>query len=409
MKVLLVNNHFSNTGGADVYTYRLGKLLLDKGHQVFYFATDKKPYFEEDYPYAKFFPKYTDLFSMPKNQLLKYGFKSFYSFEAGEKISMLLEEIRPDIVHINCIFYKLTPSVLIPCYKRNIPVVMTLHGPQMMCPSIKMMKESKYYCNEGHCIGGNPWGCIKYKCADNSLIKSIGMVGEYLFRNTLGFYNNIAYFICPSNAVAELAERSGIKSSKLRVINNFIPQDAFDREPKYTNNGYFLFVGRLFKEKGAHYLIEAMRKLPEDLVLHIAGDGVEEENLRNQALEYGLENINFKGFLTGKELEEEYKNCIATILPCNWFENFPTTVLESFTYGKPSLASNIGGIPEIIEDGVNGFLFEPGNSDQIAECILKFYENRDFAVQAGKNARIKAEKLYTPEKYYEKLMEIYKL
>ena len=407
MRILLINNYFSNTGGADVYTYRVGQLLRENGHEVFFFATDQKPYFEDNYEYSSYFPRNIDYKSLSKLELIKHNFRPFYNFEAEAKLDKFIKLIKPDLIHCNCIFFNLTPSVLNAAYKNNIPVAMTLHGPQLMCPSVKMMYKSEVYCKDKYCVSGNPIHCITNKCLNKSYIKSIGITTEFIFRKIHGLYSKISAYICPSQAILDLAQMSGIDSNRLFLINNFVDRSLFTNEVQDSNRGYFLFVGRLSKEKGAHYLIEAMTKLPKDIKVHIVGTGQEEENLKLQAKQHNLSNIEFMGFKSGKELEEEYKNCRGTIIPCDWFENFPTTVIESFTYGKPVIGSRIGGIPEMIDDNINGLIFETGNTDQLSQAIYKLYSNNNLVQEMGNQGRLKAHRHYTPEVYYTKLIKVY--
>ena len=407
MKILLVNNHFSNSGGAELYTLNLGNLLQKNGHEVFYFATDKKPYFEENYKYAEYFPEYIEYQDLSNIQLIKKAFAPFYNKEAEEKMELMLERIRPDIVHINCIFFKLTPSILKPCYKRNIPVIITTHGPQLICPSVKMMYKSELFCKDKLCIYGNPMYCIINKCCDGSLIKSTGLAAEFIYRRIHGLYNKISHYISPSQVLANLTIESGVDKNKVTCINNFVKDELFEIIPTYNKGDYFLFVGRLSREKGVSELLEAMTRLPKEIKLKIAGIGPEGNELKKMKKELALSNVEFLGFMVGEELELLYKNCIATILPCNWFENFPTSVIESFVYAKPVIGTRIGGIPEMVEDYKTGLTFELKNIEEMAAKIKEIYDNDELTLEMGKNAREKAENKYSPNLYYEKLIKIY--
>ena len=149
-----------------------------------------------------------------------------------------------------------------------------------------------------------------------------------------------------------------------------------------------------------------MSRLPESR-LHIAGTGPYEKNLEELAKKLNLNNVEFLGYKTGMELENEYKYSIANILPCNWFENFPTGILESFIYGKPVIASNVGGIPGMINNNETGILFEPGNVVELKEAIQRLHSDLSFAVQMGMNARAEAELKFHPQIYYQKLLSIY--
>ena len=387
MKILLINDFFSDVGGAETYTYGLAKILEKNGHEAFFFSTDYQPYFIENYKYAKYFPKYIDFSSLAKTALPQYAIRFFYNFEAERKLDVYLKEIKPDIIHCSSVINYLTCSMLKACNKNNIPVVMTFHGARL----IENKNDTKYL--------------EKDKTCKNKLVKIAEEI-EFLFRKTHKLYDTIAYFICPSQATYKLALEANIKKEKLVVVNNFISELYFKFQPEYTNKGYFLFVGRLVKEKGVHYLLEAMNRLP-NIKLHIVGKGLEEDNLKKQAKQLGLSNVEFLGFKTGIELEEQYKNCIANILPCNWFEIFGLTIVESFAYGKPVIASNVGAIPEIIKSGKQGIIFEPGNVDELTEAIKKLHSDNELAIEMGKNARLKAESLYDPQVHYNHLIEVY--
>ena len=406
MKILLVNNYFGNFGGAENSTFRTGKILQQKGHEIYYFAVNKSPFFIQDYEYAHFFPEYVNYNGLSKLQLLKHILRPFYNIEAEQKLDKYLKKIKPDIVHLNCIIYHLSPSVINACNKNNIPVIMTVRDPFLVCPNSALMINAESYCKQEICIKGNPIFCVLNKCTDNSFINSFISTSEFLFRQIHGLFNKIPMFICTSEATLNLLKRARIEERKLICINNFIDDSYFKIHPQYDNKGYFLFAGRLAREKGVDVLLKAMAQLP-DIKLKIIGSDTEDNELKKLSAELKLNNVEFLGFKSGKELEEEYKNCIATILPSNYFETFGLTIIESFAYGKPVIGSNIGGIPEIIDDGENGILFEPGNSNQLARAINKLHLNNALSMKMGKNGRIKAEMKYNSEIYYSKLINAY--
>lgn len=408
MRILIVNNFFSSYGGAEIVLQQESSLLKENGHQVFFFSINKQPLFEKDYEYTDYFPEYIDYKALSKIQSARYFFKAFYNFEAESKLKKFIMKIKPDIVHCHNIHYHLTPSVLKACYNNNIPVVMTLHDSRLMCPGGTLMIKPGRMCKYEFCVTGNPLYCLAYKCKDDKLISSFMVTVENLFNKTGKFYKDISFFICPSKAIYNLAKKSGIKETKLKLIHHYINDSFFNMIPEYSNNGYFLFVGRLSKEKGLNYLLEAMNKLP-DVKLHIVGNGPEEENLRKQAMQLGLNNVEFKGYKSGKDLEIEYKNCIASILPCYWFETFGLTIAETFTYGKPVIASRIGAIPEFVENGKTGITFEPGNINEMAASIKKLHLDNDLVIKMGKQCRNTAEKLFSAKTHYNNLISIYNL
>lgn len=406
MRILLVNNFWGNFGGAEKSTYKTGNILKNKGHEIFFFATNKQPLFEENYKYAKYFPRFMDYNSLTKIEALKYITKPFYNFDAEQRLIRYIKEVKPNIVHCNCIIYYLTSAVLNACYKENIPVVMTLRDPFLSCPNVALMLGAKEYCRSELCVSGNPIHCLVHKCVDISLINSSISVAEFLFRKIHKLYDKVSAFICTSNATLELTSRSGIDRNKLVCINNFLEDSLLNIAPEYSNKGYFLYAGRLAREKGVNYLLHTMSRLPE-VKLHIVGTGPEENELKELANKLSLKNVEFLGFKSGEELELEYRNCIASILPSNYFETFGLSIVESFAYGKPVIGSNIGGIPEVIDNGVNGIIFEPANVDELTDAIRKLYKNQELAQEMGKKGKIKAKTQYNSDVYYSKLIDVY--
>jgi len=277
----------------------------------------------------------------------------------------------------------------------------------LVCPAVKLLYKNKKPCENVYCKNGNFIQCLLNNCTQNLESAFRKTFRAYIANNRL---KNIDYFITPSKALMALMIKNNdyVNENNITTINNFLSRNEFDyREPEYINKGYFLYIGRLSREKGVHYLLQAIKDLPRDIEIHIVGNGNEELNLKNFANRYNLNQVKFLGHKNRQEIKEELKNCISTILPCNWFENFPTTNLESFINGKPVIASNIGGIPEQVEHNKTGLLFEPANIEQLKECIMKYRNNPDLVIEHGKNAYNKAIDNYSQEKYYESLLSIY--
>lgn len=404
MKILFVNNFFSSYGGAEKLMLNQAKLLSKNGHSVEFFATDREPFANAEYDYKKYFTRYTDYKRLGSFESIKVLPKILYNIESECALMNLITRVKPDIVHCHNIYYHLTPSVITACKRLKVPVVMTLHDPRLMCPGGTMMLKSETYCNGEHCIKGNPLFAMLYRCRNSSLAQSIVSTLEYTINKVSGIYDYVSLFICPSRAIYNLAQSSGIEQNRLAVLNNFIADELIKPSPVYSNKGYFLYAGRLAREKGVHYLIEAAKFLPKNIEFHIVGSGPEEESLKQTA----SPNIKFSGYLESEELKKEYNGCIATILPCNWFETFGLTIAESFAYGKPVIASNIGAIPELVSHGIDGFLFEPGNAQQLSHYVYKLYTELELAALMGKSARHKAKRLFGPDLHYKDLVKIYK-
>jgi len=403
MKILYVNQLFKQKAGTELIAINTYEIFKKRGHDVYFFASKSESYYEKEYEYLNLFPQGVN----NTIEYLKYPLKYYWNFEAAKNLENMIKLVKPDIVHFHSF---ISPSVLAVCKQRNIPAVMTLHMMPSQCPSTIFLYKNKNICSNFKCKNGNYWNCILNRCANDSIERSVRKsLLSYILDKT-NAYSAISYFICPSNALKNYVNQTNICKEKNRIItiNNFLSDNELNTVPNYSNKGYFLYIGRLSKEKGLDYLLKAMKDLPRNIELHIVGAGQEEENLKRFAKDNNLKNVHFLGFKNREEIKEEYQNCIATILPCNWFENFPTTNMESFINGKPVIASNIGGIPEQVEHNKTGLQFEPTNIEQLKECILKYWSNLQLVIEHGKNAYCKAKEQYTTARYYNELLDVYK-
>jgi glycosyltransferase involved in cell wall biosynthesis len=404
--VLIVNNFFSNVGGAENSTYRTGRLLSARGHDVWYFATDKGPLFEPNYVYTRFFPAYTDYNALSFPRSLALLQKPFYNFEARRNIAAMIEEVSPDVVHLNGIVYQLTPSVIAPCVRRDIPVVMTLRDAFLFCPSIAMMFRAQRYCRDEYCVKGSALNCIRYRCVDGRLVNSVVAAAEFLFRRAHRLYDKVVLFICTSEAMFSLARRSGISEHRLTVISNFVEDTWLSEAVSPTDSGYFLYAGRLTREKGIGDLIRAAALVP-DIQVRIVGRGPMSEAYTVLARKLGADNVHFAGFKTGEALIEEFLCCTAVVMPSDYFEAFGLTAIEAYSYGKPVIGARVGGIPETVEQGVSGLLFSPGDHRALAECMRYLHVNRAAAAVMGGAGRRKVCERYNAGAHYEKLIRAY--
>ena len=187
-------------------------------------------------------------------------------------------------------------------------------------------------------------------------------------------------------------------------IPNFVQVESF--VPNYDSENYFIYFGRLSEEKGIRTLIKAMEKNWKTKLL-VVGDGVLKNELKKYAEDKGLTNIIFTGYKSGDELNDLIRNAMFTIVPSECYENCPMAILESFAMGKPVIGSNIGGIPELISDGFDGLLFEPGNTMDLRDKMLYLSNNPGKIKEMGKQGREKVEKLYNIELHYQKINKIY--
>lgn len=402
MNILLLNNYHYLRGGSERVFFDEIQLLGARGHKATSFARNHTETISSEY--EEFFPEDIKTDSIHLSwKALKTLKEIMYSAKAKNSLHELLKRFPADIAHAHNIYGRLTSSVLDLLTRMDIPIVMTLHDYKLICPNYRMLNNGQI-CEA--CTGKHFYKSLINKCHKNSILASMVYALESYFCHRLGKYtNNINFLIAPSHFIKNKFVQLGWSQERVIYLPNFIALSSFD--PDFNPGKYFLYLGRLSTEKGILTMINSFMMLEDSNArLLIAGQGPARTKLEEKADEDPR--IRFVGHLSGNELKEMIKKSIAVIVPSEWYENAPITILESFAYGKPVVGSRIGGIPEMISDGVNGHLFEPGNADDLRgklELMLSMTDAR--IIEMGKAARQKVERDYNPEIHYEGLMNIY--
>lgn len=362
MKVLLVNKFHYRKGGSETYYFTLAEALKARGHEVVFFAMqDEKnlPCEQEEY--------------FVSNASVNGGMKSklnmllhmTYSREAYSKMKKLLKAEQPDLVILNLVHKQITLSILdaIKEYDAKLPVFWTMHDLIAVCPSYSMRDGSGNICEK--CLGGDYSHCVKNKCIKGSTLMSVLSAYEAEYIRRKKWYDKVDLFICPSEFYRKKLMEGNFTKSPIVTMRNPLPLDTVF-EQNEQNEGYVLYFGRLSPEKGVKTLIEAAKLCGCHLV--ILGTGPQEEELK--AFAEGSDNIEFKGFQTGEALKNYVRNSRCVVLPSEWYENGPYSAMEAMAMGKPLIVSGNGGLPELVEDGVNGFVYDKSMED-LAHSIEK--------------------------------------
>lgn len=365
MKVLLIDVYNFNKGGAETVCFNTGKLLEEHGHKVVYF-TLKWPQ-NNPSPYSKYFPESKETRKGPLRQV-KNLVNYFYHFEAAKKIEELIKVEKPDIAHIHLMWGQITPSILPVLKKYNIPVLFTVHDYRLVCPAYTFRDGKGRICED--CKGKYFYKCFTHTCCKGSKMMSAVMAAEQYFRNT--FFNPAKFFngfIYVSNFAREIQEKymPAVKSTPNITLYNF-STSIKDAPKAYPSQKYFLFYGRLSYEKGGKTLLKAFRNVP-DCKLKVVGTGPKENELKAFARDNNMQNVEFLGYKRGKELTDLVSNAYFVIVPSEWYENNPMTIIESYSVGTPVIGARIGGIPEIVVNGKTGFQFESGNVEDLKSKI----------------------------------------
>lgn len=387
MKILLSNKFYYRRGGDCIYMLNLEQLLKEHGHEVAVFAMD---YPENlDTPWKKYFPS-----NMNKLMALT---RPFGSQEVKRKFGRLLDDFNPDVVHINNVHTQLSPVIAELARKRCIRVVWTLHDYKLLCPRYDCLRDGKEICEK--CFGGDKTPCKIYRCMKGSRLASEVGYREAVMWNRERLEACTDLFICPSGFMAEKMAQGGFRKEKLKVLCNFIDTKKC-RKDNYDKEDYYCYVGRLSHEKGVTTLIEAAARLPYRLKVIGGGPLLEQLKIKNEQLKG---NVEFLGFRQWDDIKDIVGKARFTVIPSEWYENNPLSVIEAQCLGTPVLGARIGGIPELIDEGRNGMTFESGNTNDLTEKIKTMFDVKfDY-----KGIADVAMKHYNAENYYKEIMKIY--
>lgn len=404
MKILLVNKFHYIKGGSETYYFGLAQLLQSHGHKVIYFAMDD----EKNVPCAQssYFVRHIDFnASQSPVQMAKTGIKMLYSMEAKRKISKLIAHEHPDLVHINLFQSQLTGSILDAIKQFHLPVVYTVHDLKCVCPNYTMLAGG-HACEK--CLYGNFTWCIRNKCMKNSRAKSILAAVESMLYRWHHSYNKIDLFITPSLFYKKKLEEAGITKSPIIHMPNFLPDDIICSTDG-TFEPYFLYFGRFSQEKGLLFLLECYAHERPDMPLYLVGTGPLQDTLQEYIRQHHLESSVFlMGFQQGEKLRSIVKHAKCVILPSQWYENGPYSVMEAMAFGRPVIVSRNGGLPEIVSPGKTGFVYEPDNQKELAHCMKQIAEmDSDTFADMSRQIVEMAKEQFSKEHYIRELLRLY--
>lgn len=400
-KLLSLNTYHYRRGGSDAVFFDHDALFKKMGWETAVFTMHHP--LNEPSPLSEYFAdelEFGNAYS--KWQKLKMAGKVIYSWEAKAKLEKLLKNFEPDIVHTHCIYHHLSPSVLSLLRSRGIPSVMTAHDLKLACPAYKMLNKNGV-CEK--CKNGNLLHLIKNRCIHNSLGASSLVAVESAIHKIFKLYKkNLDRVIAPSKFFKDKLIEWGWSSEQIVYIPNFIDINSYI--PKYEAGDYFLYFGRLAPEKGVDTLIKAA--IDSDVKLLIAGTGPYESELRKLVPEDSSQ-IEFLGFCSGDKLWDLIRNARAIVLPSQWYENAPISVLEAYASGKPVIGARIGGIPEMLEEDKTGYLFESGNRVELSGKLEKVKNLPDDTISnMGKAAREYVSMTFTAQRYMDDMLALYR-
>lgn len=378
MRVIQLINLHRYRGGADRVAEKTARLLAERGHQSSMLTRDSR-----------------DLGRGPAGKFRAFA-NGLYSAEGRRLVKKALRDHNPDIVHVHDVYPLFSPWVLRDLRKAGVAVVMTCHDYRLTCPAATHLC-GREICQE--CLGGREYRCVLKNCRGSRAESAAYAMRSALARNRRLFTDNVHAYITPTNFVKLKLAEAGFPENQIAVIPNAleIPETAVD----CSQNAYAAYAGRFSPEKGIETMLDAARIAP--IELRIAGDFAPMPHLA----ENPPPNVRFLGEVSSESLTAHYRGARFLVFPSIWYETFGLVMAEAMSHGVPVVASNIGAVPELVEDGVTGLLFEPGNPADLAEKMRAMWENPETCARMGRAARNRVARECAEEAHYRRLMAVY--
>lgn len=375
MKILIAHNAYQLSGGEDAVVEAEVALLKSHGHEITLYRRHNDELNAMSRPAA--------------------AMSAFWSRQAAGDIARLCEDFHPDVIHAHNTFPLISPSILWSAARLRIPIVQTLHNFRLLCPQATFLREGKV-CED--CLGKLPWRGVTHKCYRASTVQSAVAAGMLATHRMLGTYRDrVTTFIALSAFCRDKFVAGGLPAQRFRIKPNFVVSNS---EPSWDDRSGGLYVGRLSTEKGIDVLIGAARRLPAHS-LRVAGGGPLEADVKAA---FGDAHL---GFRPHAEVQALLGRARYLVAPSTCYETFGLALVEAFACGTPVIASGHGAFAEIVQDGVSGLLFRPGDAADLAAKIAWAESHPQEMLRMGVAARLDYEEKYTPQRNYDMLIEIY--
>ncbi|HVL58036.1 MAG TPA: glycosyltransferase family 4 protein [Burkholderiaceae bacterium] len=379
-RVLVVHNAYQQRGGEDSVVEAEVALLRARGHDV-------------------------DLHSRHNDEIASIGrialaADTLWSRASARALADHIARFAPDVVHVHNTFPLISPSAYWAAHRARVPVVQTLHNFRLFCPQAMLLRDGRV-CED--CVGRLPWPAVRHGCYRGSPAQTAVIAGMQVLHRSIGTWQRrIHRYIALNEFCRSKFIEAGLPAERVAVKPNFVD---FPAPPSESPRDGLLFVGRLSPEKGVDTLAQAAARLRRQdagaATVRVAGSGPESHRLESQP------GVALLGSLGGDAVREQMLRARALVMPSIWYENFPRTLVEAFACGLPVIASRIGALAELVDDGRTGLLFEPGNADDLADKMRWVLAHPQRVRRMGDAARAEYEARYTPSRNYEQLIRIY--
>ena len=402
MRVLYCNKYNYPFSGTEAYLFELMRRMAERGNETALFSMDHGhasaftgrsyliPYLNFKDPRASFVKK------------VRMAAHALYSPSARSRMRVCLTDYAPDLAHIRGIYHHLSPSILWELKRQRIPVLYHLNDFKVLCPNYNFVSHGRT-CEL--CLGGNYFHAVTENCHAGPRSSAVVLAAEAYLHKWLRTYQRcVDLFLAPTAFVRDKLISAGFPARQIEVLPHF--QALPPREDLVPEKGYILYFGRLSPEKGLDELLYAMVRLPH-IPLVIAGEGPERQRLESLARDLKLTHVLFAGMVGGAKLDHLIAGCCFSVFPSRAYETLGKSILESYAWGRPVVASDLGSRREMVESGVTGLLYPPGDLEQLAEAIEFLFSRSTLTARMGVEGRRRLHTAHDPDRHLDALLEIY--
>jgi len=402
MRILYCNKYDYPFSGTEAYLFELIQRMDRRGQETALFSMDhghtpafagrcyRIPHIDFKDPNAGFLEK------------VRMAAHALYSPSARRAMRSCVEDFSPDLAHVRGIYHHLSPSILWELKRQGIPVLYHINDFKILCPTYNFVADGRP-CEL--CRHGAFHHAVTKGCYNGPRSSAVVLAAEAYLHKWLRTYERcVDVFLAPSEFVRNKLIAGGLPAQRIEVLPHFqaLPGD----EKLATDEGYLLYFGRLSPEKGVSELLHAMVRLPH-APLVIAGDGPERPKLESLAQELNLKHVLFTGMVHGEKLQKLIAGCSFSVFPSHAYETLGKSILESYAWGRPVIASDLGSRREVVQHGITGLLYAGGDRGQLAHSIGFLFDRPDLIEKMGGAARSRVKAKHDPEQHVEKLLELY--
>lgn len=350
--ILIVHNYYQIPGGEDTVVANEKKMLEKHGHKVILYSRNN-----------------AELKQMSKIRILFLPFTTVFNLRTYKEIKKQIRRENIDVVHVHNTLNLISPAVYYAARSMNVPVVQTVHNFRLLCPAATFYRDG-HICED--CVKNGLKCAVKYSCYRGSKAQTLVCAISTWLHRTTGIYGKINYICLTEFNKDKLLQLKHIKPERVFVKPNFVENNSFIPEEERLNQ--FVFVGRLDKLKGVDILFEAWKRMGEGAIkLIVCGMGPMEGWCKSFIKE-NVVNIEMRGFVPNDEALKIIANSKALVLPTQWYEGFPMSIVEAFSVGTPVICSDLGNAGSVVEEGITGYKFRYDSIESIMSAIDKMRE-----------------------------------